>query len=51
MPCPGLGSISAIIHMLAKGPEVSRANTLMRILGTILLSLLVTAMTGELRRC
>ena len=41
MPCPGLGSISAIIHMLAKGPEVSRANTLMRILGTILLSLLL----------
>ena len=41
MPCPGLGSISAIIHMLAKGPEVARANTLMRILGTILLSLLL----------
>ncbi len=41
MPVPGLGSISAIIHMLAKGPDVARSKSLMRILGTILLSLLV----------
>ena len=25
MPVPGLGSISAIIHMLAKGPDVTRS--------------------------
>ena len=41
MPFPGLGSISAIIHMLAKGPDVERSNNLMRVLGTVLLSLLV----------
>ncbi len=41
MPVPGLGSISAIIHMLAKGPDATRSKSLMRILGTVLLSLLV----------
>jgi Peptidase family M48 len=41
MPFPGLGSISAIIHMLAKGPDAARSTNLMRVLGTILLSLLV----------
>jgi hypothetical protein len=41
MPFPGLGSISAIIHMLAKGPDVTRSINLMRIVGTILLFLLV----------
>jgi len=41
MPVPGLGSISAIIHMLAKGPDVARSKSLMRVLGTILLSMLV----------
>lgn len=41
MPVPGLGSISAIIHMLAKGPDAARSISLMRILGTILLTLLV----------
>src|SRR6266436_8635817 len=41
MPVPGLGSISALIHMLAKGPDVARSKSLMRILGTVLLSLLV----------
>ena len=39
MPVPGLGSISAIIHMLAKGPDVARSKSLMRVLGTVLLSL------------
>lgn len=41
MPFPGLGSISAIIHMLAKGPDVARSKSLMRVLGTVLLSLLI----------
>src|SRR6266849_1139858 len=41
MPVPGLGSISAIIHMLAKGPDATRSKSLMRILGAVLLSLLV----------
>jgi len=41
MPFPGLGSISAIIHMLAKGPDVARSKSLMRVLGTVLLSLVV----------
>src|SRR5712671_712789 len=41
MPVPGLGSISAIIHMLAKGPDATRSKSLMRILGTVLLPLLV----------
>jgi hypothetical protein len=41
MPFPGLGSISAIIHMLAKGPDVTRSINLMRVVGTILLFLLV----------
>src|SRR6266852_6057616 len=41
MPVPGLGSISAIIHMLAKGPDATRSKSLMRILGTVLLTLLV----------
>src|SRR5712692_11883529 len=41
MPVPGLGSISAIIHMLAKGPDATRSISLMRVLGTVLLSLLV----------
>ena len=41
MPFPGLGSISAIIHMLAKSPEATRSKHLMRVLGTTLLSLLV----------
>src|SRR4029077_7141627 len=39
MPFPGLGSISAIIHMLAKGPEAGRSKHLMRVIGTVLLSL------------
>jgi hypothetical protein len=41
MPVPGLGSISAIIHMLAKGPDATRSTTLMRVLGTVLLTLLL----------
>ena len=41
MPFPGLGSISAIIHMLAKGPDVTRSINLMRVVGTILVFLLV----------
>ena len=41
MPFPGLGSISAIIHMLAKGPDGARSKNLMRVLGTVLFSLLV----------
>jgi hypothetical protein len=41
MPFPGLGSISAIIHVLAKGPDVTRSINLMRVVGTILLSLLL----------
>ncbi len=40
MPFPALGGISAIIHMLAKGPDVGRSIHLMRLLGTILLSLM-----------
>ena len=42
MPFPGIGSISAIIHMLAKGPEAARSNHLMRIIGTVILALLVS---------
>jgi hypothetical protein len=42
MPFPGIGSISAIIHMLAKGPEVARSKHLMRIIGTIILALLAS---------
>ena len=41
MPFSGLGSVSAIIHMLAKGPDVARSKSLMRVLGTVLLSLVV----------
>ena len=41
MPVPGLGSISAIIHMLAKGPDATRSTSLMRVLGTVLLTLLL----------
>src|ERR1700732_1539930 len=44
MPVPGLGSISAIIHMLAKGPDVTRSISLMRVLGTVLLSLLLVSL-------
>ena len=40
MPVPGLGSISAIIHMLAKGPDIERAKSRMRVLGALLVSLL-----------
>jgi hypothetical protein len=40
-PFPGIGSISATIHMLAKGPDIARSNDLMRVLGTVLLSMLV----------
>jgi hypothetical protein len=39
MPIPGLGSISAILHLLAKAPDVARS---VRVLGTVLLSLLVS---------
>lgn len=42
MPVPGIGSISAIIHMLAKGPETARSKHLMRVLVTILLALLAS---------
>ena len=45
MPVPGLGSISAIIHMLAKGPDVTRSISLMRVLGTVLLSLLLVSLS------
>src|SRR6266849_7457527 len=41
MPVPGLGSISAIIHMLAKGPDATRSISLMRILGTVFPTLLI----------
>jgi Peptidase family M48 len=41
MPFQGLGSVFAIIHMLAKGPSVTRSINLMRVVGTIFLSLLV----------
>lgn len=40
MPFPGIGSISAIIHMLAKGPEAVRSKHIMRLIGTIILALL-----------
>ena len=42
MPFPGIGSISAIIHMLAKHPDVSRSKHLMRVMGPILLALLAS---------
>ncbi len=42
MPFPGIGSISAIIHMLAKGPKAARSNHLMRVIGTVILALLVS---------
>ena len=42
MPFPGIGSISAIIHMLAKGPEVARSKHIMRVIGTIILALLAS---------
>ncbi len=42
MPFPGIGSISAIIHMLAKGQGVARSKFPMRILGTIILALLAS---------
>ena len=42
MPFPGIGSISAIIHMLAKGPEAARSKHLMRVIGTIILALLAS---------
>ena len=42
MPFPGIGSISAIIHMLAKSNEAARSNHLMRVIGTIILALLAS---------
>ncbi len=42
MPFPGIGSISAIIHMLAKGPDTERSKHLMRVIGTIILTLLAS---------
>ena len=42
MPFPGLGSISAIIHMLAKGHDAVRSKHLMRVIGTIILALLAS---------
>jgi len=42
MPVPGLGSISAIIHMLAKSSDATRSKSLMRVIGTVLLSLLIS---------
>jgi hypothetical protein len=42
MPFPGIGSISAIIHMLAKHPDVSRSKHFMRVMGPILLALLAS---------
>jgi hypothetical protein len=40
MPVPGFGSISALIHLLAKGPDVARAKRRMGVLGAALISLL-----------
>ena len=40
MPVPGFGSISAIIHMLARGPDIVRSKSLMRVFGILLISLL-----------
>ena len=42
MPFPSIGSISAIIHMLAKGHDAARSKHLMRVIGTIILALLVS---------
>jgi hypothetical protein len=42
MPFPGIGSISAIIHMLAKSSEAVRSKHLMRVIGTIILALLAS---------
>jgi Peptidase family M48 len=48
MPFPGIGSISAIIHMLAKGPEVVRSKHFMRLIGTIILAVLASlSMVGS----
>jgi hypothetical protein len=40
MPIPGLGSISAIIHMLAKGPDIVRSKGLLCVLGALFISVL-----------
>ena len=42
MPFPSIGSISAIIHMLAKGHDAARSKHLMRVIGTIILALLAS---------
>ena len=42
MPFPSIGSISAIIHMLAKGHDAARSKHLMRVIGTIILALLMS---------
>ena len=41
MPFPSIGSISAIIHLLAKGHD-ARSKHLMRVIGTIILALLMS---------
>ena len=42
MPFPSIGSISAIIHMLAKDHDAVRLKHLMRVIGTIILALLAS---------
>jgi Peptidase family M48 len=42
MPFPSIGSISAIIHMLAKGHDAARSKHFMRVIGTIILALLMS---------
>jgi len=42
MPFPSIGSISAVIHLLAKDHDAVRLKHLMRVIGTIILALLAS---------